>query len=186
MIRKIVAVWVSLAMLFGFVVIVDVVTDITRPVKAASTLYVGGIGPGNYTSIQWAIDNTSDGDTVFVYSGTYYENVVVNKTINFTGEDRDTTIIDGGGIGDVVNINVNWVNITGFTVTGSRIAPGNTGMKLHSIHNCTVFNNNVSNNYYGISLSESINCNLTKNYFITDGIYISGDTISHFNTHTIH
>ena len=30
-------------------------------------LYVGGSGPGNYTKIQDAIDNASDGDTLFVY-----------------------------------------------------------------------------------------------------------------------
>ncbi len=36
-------------------------------------LYVGGTGPNNYTRIQDAIDNASDGDTIFVYSGIYYE-----------------------------------------------------------------------------------------------------------------
>ena len=32
-----------------------------------NTLYVGGLGPNNYTIIQEAIDNASDGDTIFVY-----------------------------------------------------------------------------------------------------------------------
>jgi hypothetical protein len=35
----------------------------------AQTLYVGGSGPGNFTKIQDAVDNASDGDTVFVYDG---------------------------------------------------------------------------------------------------------------------
>ena len=61
-----------------------------------NTLYVGGSGPNNYTSIQDAIDNASDGDTIYVYSGIYYENVVINKRINLIGEDRNGTIIDGG------------------------------------------------------------------------------------------
>jgi len=30
--------------------------------------------------------------TVFVYNDLYYENVVVDKTINLIGEDRDNTI----------------------------------------------------------------------------------------------
>jgi hypothetical protein len=37
------------------------------PTSKGSWLYVGGSGPGNYTRIQDAIDDASDGDSVFVY-----------------------------------------------------------------------------------------------------------------------
>jgi len=61
-------------------------------------LYVGGTGEGNYSSIQDAIDNASDGDTVFVFNGIYYENVwIEDKSINLIGEDTENTIIDEGG-----------------------------------------------------------------------------------------
>jgi len=45
------------------------------------TLYVGGSGFGNYSTIQDAVDNASSGDTVYVYddSSPYIENVVVDK-----------------------------------------------------------------------------------------------------------
>ena len=46
------------------------------------TFYVGGSGPGNYTRIQDAINDSRDGDTVLVYNGTYYENIIVYKTLN--------------------------------------------------------------------------------------------------------
>ena len=46
-----------------------------------NTLYVGGDGPGNYSIIQDAIDNSSDGDTIFVYNGTYYEHLEVDKSL---------------------------------------------------------------------------------------------------------
>ena len=62
-----------------------------------NTLYVGGSGPNNYTRIQDAIDNASDGDTVFVYSGIYYEIIVVDKSITLKGENTENTIIDGLG-----------------------------------------------------------------------------------------
>ena len=55
-----------------------------------NTLYVGGSGSGNYTSIQEAIDETEDGDTVFVYddSSPYYE-------IIFVGDDKSIKLMGG-------------------------------------------------------------------------------------------
>ena len=50
---------------------IDSVKESIIPLRSGNTLYVGGTGPGNYTSIQNAVDNASDGDTVFVYDGTY-------------------------------------------------------------------------------------------------------------------
>ena len=35
------------------------------------TYYVGGTGSGNYSTIQNAINDASDGDTVYVFQGTY-------------------------------------------------------------------------------------------------------------------
>ena len=51
-------------------------------------LYVGGSGPNNYTSIQQAIDAAHNGDTIFVYSGVYYEHVRIYKSINLMGENE--------------------------------------------------------------------------------------------------
>ena len=53
--------------------------------------------PDDYPTIQEAIDNANNGDTVFVKSGIYYEEVEVDKSINLIGEDRNTTIIMGSG-----------------------------------------------------------------------------------------
>jgi parallel beta-helix repeat protein len=171
--RKVAAVWVSLLIMVSSIV---VLVEIADKVEAPTTLYVGGGGGGNYSKIQWAIDNASDGDTVFVYNGTYYEIVVVNKTITLTGENRDITIIDGGGSGDVVNVSSNWINITGFTIKGG-LGFSNSGIKLYGTTYCRVFNNNVSWNYNGIFLSEnSSNNSISENnisYNSRDGISIS-------------
>jgi parallel beta-helix repeat protein len=121
---------------------------------------------GAFTSIQDAINASKDGDTVFVYSGTYYENAVVNKTINLTGENRDNTIIDGGEYQDVVKITADWINMSGFTLknSGSAGYPDyDVGLELNNSNHCSVFNNNVSNNWFGIWLSYSLNNSIICN-----------------------
>ena len=52
-----------------------------KPLFNGNTLFVGGIGLNNYTKIQDAIDNSSDGDSVYVFddSSPYFENLVINK-----------------------------------------------------------------------------------------------------------
>ena len=52
------------------------------------------IVPDSYPTIQEAINNANEGDVIFVRHGTYYENLVVNKSVSLVGEDRETTTID--------------------------------------------------------------------------------------------
>jgi parallel beta-helix repeat protein len=148
--------------LFGFI-------TFESEVMSAKTIYVGGIGPLNYSKIQDAINVANPGDTVYVYSGIYYENVVVDESINLTGENREITIIDGGGSGNTVYVTSKCVNITGFTVTGSGSAT-NAGIYLDHIQNCYVFNNKISNNLHnGIYLRSSSNNDITKNNISSNG-----------------
>ncbi len=81
-------------------------------------LYVGGSGEDNYTRIQYAVNDANPGDTVFVYddSSPYNEHIVISKSINLIGEDKNTTIIDGKKVGNVVYISADRVNISGFTI----------------------------------------------------------------------
>jgi parallel beta-helix repeat protein len=153
----------------------DNIKKSSTPVSSGNTLYVGGSGEGNYTKIQYAIDNTSDGDTVFVYDdiSPYYENVFVDKSIQLIGENRDTTIIDAGGIGDVVYVSADWVNITGFTIQNSE--SHGIGIKTDSDFNCFSYNN-VLNNLHGFYLSGSIGNMIIGNNasYNNNGIFLWG------------
>ncbi|UCE37541.1 MAG: hypothetical protein JSW00_19145 [Thermoplasmata archaeon] len=118
---------------------------------AGDTIYVNETGSnGAYDSIQDAITAGFDGDTIFVYSGRYYEDVVVNKRINLTGEDRNITIIDGVGGGNVVFVSAPWVNITGFTIENGSCGINVTG------DNCCIYGNIIKNitGFPGTSITE--------------------------------
>jgi len=96
-----------------------------KPLSTArgNWLYVGGSGPGNYTTIQSAINDANPGDTVFVYndSSPYSEAVEVNRSISLIGEEKHTTVIDPGSIKDIpaLNISVDDVVVQGFTIQNS-------------------------------------------------------------------
>ena len=144
-----------------------------------TTLYVGGSEPGNYSKIQNAIDNASDGDAVYVYGGMYYENVVIRKSISLIGENKYTTIIDSNGSGDVVKISdVNWVNISEFSIQNGGSDWEGSGISIRQSDYTIITNNLIhSNLHYGIWLYLS-STNFVSNNIITSnnacGINIGG------------
>ncbi len=116
-------------------------------------------GGADYEKIQDAIDASEDGDTVRMWEGTYEENVVVDKSIDFIENGSETTTIDGGESGDVVQMTADWVNMSGFDISNSD----NHGIYLKGSNYCTITNNNCENNEYGISLFSSSDCKITNN-----------------------
>jgi len=140
----------------GTIILVDDDFDTTTP----------GWNVTHFNSIQDGIDAVAENGTVYIYNGTYYENVVVNKTIDLIGEDRNNTIIDGGGIGDVVYVSADWVNISGFCMINSGGTEIDAGIDVCSNFN-SISGNTVSNNCNGIGLSSFSNYNT-----------ISGNTVS--------
>jgi len=119
-----------------------------EPMSDGNWLYVGGSGEGNYTRIQDAIDNASDGDTVFVYddSSPYVENIVVDTSIYLLGEEKNTTIIDGATNGHGVNISADNVTIVGFSIQNCS---NGSGICIYS-NNTIITDNIISYNKIGI------------------------------------
>ena len=130
-----------------------------------NTFYVGGSGPGNYTKIQDAIDNASDGDTVFVYddSSPYYENIVINTSISLMGEDKNSTIIDGRGRSKVIIIknNTDYNQISEFTIINASV-----GIRCLSNYN-KIFNNKISDTVSGILLENFLVRKISLKHVIT-------------------
>jgi len=125
--------------------------------------------PQDYTTIQEAINAANEGDTIFVRNGTYYENVVVNKTVSLIGENRNTTILDGEEQRWPVAINhTSHVDFRGFTVQNSLgiYGYGGGGVYLEESDNCIVTDNILNNNQYGIGLYGSSNNVIYDNLLI--------------------
>jgi parallel beta-helix repeat protein len=171
--RKISSVVIFIVLILSSFIAIDIKFGLVKIVEG-ETLYVNTTGNGGaFTCIQDAIDNASDGDTVFVFSGTYYENVVVNKTISLVGEDRNTTEINGWNDGDVVLITRDYVNITGFNCTRAGSNLEDAGIELYSVQNCKVLSNNFRfGGYSGIRLYSSNNNTVEDNNISQRGFAI--------------
>lgn len=129
---------------------------------------VKNMGTGlTYTSIQLAIDFASSGDSLRVWSGTYNENVVINKQLTITGNGSATTVINGGGLGPAVNITAGGVYLRGFNITGTV---AQIGVLLYHVSGCHIENNTIYGNLEGVRLDGAANNVLKNNDVKSNGI----------------
>ena len=138
------------------------------------------IVPDDYPTIQEAINAANAGDTIHVKAGTYYENIVVNKTASLIGENRDTTIIDGRLKSGVVRVTANNVIVSGFTIKYGGSYPGG-GISLQGSIRVNITNNKITDNMGpGILLNPSSSFNIIKcNLIINNeaqGIYLDASS----------
>jgi nitrous oxidase accessory protein NosD len=164
-------------------------TEKSQSTSRDNWLYVGGSGPGNYTRIQDAIDNASDGDRIFVYNGTYHEALHVDKFLNIIGENRNTTCIDANFSYSAVTISHEFVYLYGFTIIGK-----NTSIQIDKdsdfiaiVNNNLSFNNGILCMYHStahlgnilwdnIFYSNTLGCFFAgNNNFIEDNVFIDND-----------
>lgn len=142
--------------------------------------------PVNYSTIQEAINAAIPGDTIFVDAGVFNENVKVNKTVELIGTGQSLAIVNASNPNDdVFSITSNYVNISGFTVSGAS-GVDKAGLKLQSVNHDNVSGNYIINNYYGILLATSNNSTATENTLTNNsyGFYLnssSGNSIYHNN-----
>lgn len=169
-------------------------------------IYVDDDGGADYTQIQNAIDDASDGDTIFVHNGTYYETLIINKSINLIGASKDKTIIDFQNTNEINQNNIVFIEADNCTIQELKIIGTGTtdsdtvGININASYN-TVSNNiilknyqgvyigedsknnnvswnAISNNLYGIATSYSDNNNISKNNISSSSLYGYGIYLS--------
>src|SRR2546425_9121993 len=127
-------------------------------VRAQNTILV----PGNYPTIQSAINAANNGDTVLVSAGTYVENInFIGKAITVTSSDGPaTTIIDGNHNGTVVTFNHSETAasvLSGFTIRNGYLDGGSgAGIAITSA-SPTITSNVVTSNHAAAGLGIFVN-----------------------------
>ncbi len=178
-------------------------SEIILSAKNSKIIYVDGDnvnGPWNgssehpYKTINDGVFNATEGDTVYVFNGTYYENVTIEKRLNLIGENKSLTIIDGRYQNYVINVIEYSVIIENFTIRNSGGYKENAGIKLDSNNNtikeCKFYrtksgvyiynsnNNQIKDctfhtNGEGIYIKSSNNCKVDESCLYHNGISVN-------------
>jgi parallel beta-helix repeat protein len=149
---------------------------------------VGSEDGKDFKTIQEAINAASQGDTIEVNTGKYFENVVVNKKLTLRGIGEPE--VDAMGRESAITLHADGILLEGFNATNSSCiwlqeiggALVLAGIRIKSSHNVVKNNKAVNNCGPGIALykskSNEIYDNLIEHNFY-HGIFIED---SSFNT----
>jgi parallel beta-helix repeat protein len=168
------------------IITILIITPFIGPVDAESDLLKV---PNEYATIQAALNASSDGDIIYVSPGIYNENIFINKNIKLIGESKNTTIITGSKIGDVIYAENCSMEIQNICIKESGTNTIDAGIKLKNANGCKIKDSEIQMNNYGVYTIFSTNITVEnsiifKNYY---GIfvYLSSDvTISHNTLYT--
>jgi parallel beta-helix repeat protein len=156
----------SLTLVLFLVVAGFFMIDFSLPDVQGATLYVGGSGGGNHSTIQEAINSADPGDTIYVYLGTYNEALVIGKTLTLMGESSHSTIIDSSGsLYGIQIFDTDYVNISGFTIDGANSA---------NVLLVNVNNSHIHDNIFTNAISSALRINpgsfndITENRFVNN------------------
>ncbi len=126
-----------------------------------------------YQYIQDAIDNASDGDTVFVYSGTYVVEtfIEINKSIELRGQSTDNTIVKAP-VDSLLFINKSNVSVSYFTFENLMITLVPFEIEefiiieppISKLYNIEISNNRIKNSIC-LLITEGINVKVSGNIF---------------------
>lgn len=167
--------------------------SINIPIACAGDIIVDVNGSEKYTSIQTAINESSNGDNIIVLSGVYIENLIVNKPLTITSKTGDPTDVTiKAPLPDVVAVDINSNNTVfkGITVASYYNLGQDYGIVIKDNENITVKNNILMGCEKGITIIRSYNCTIEENYI--EGkkggkgidLYLAGNNLIRRNTIT--
>ena len=165
------------------------------PINTGETLYVDDDnteGPWDGTinhpfkKIKDGLDNASDGDTVFVFSGSYNEAVRIRNQINLIGENKHTTIIEGNKRHHAIILYDGYITISGFTINNTDDWSGDGGIEIQNAWGTYTTHNTITDNIFknlktAIVVYQSPYNTISNNLIYKSGGFSLG-SISSYNT----
>jgi PGF-pre-PGF domain-containing protein len=167
-----------------FLLVINFVYSTDYYVSTIGSDSTGNGSSGNsWATIQYAINNVSTGDIIYVVNGTYIENVDVNKSVSLIGNGyQNTTIISLNPADHVFEVTSNNTNINGFSIDGNS-TNRTYGIYLNGypfgLSNSNISKNLFRNSQINIYANRPLNSFLLNNNIISNlnyggkGIYIT-------------
>ncbi|MDG6224348.1 MAG: PKD domain-containing protein, partial [Candidatus Thermoplasmatota archaeon] len=133
------------------------------------TITVDINGTGDYTSIQEAINNSKDGDTIFIKTGIYREFIKINRSIIFTSYDENKPTLD---MGSDKSLEI----ISDHVILSNIIMTGHFLIQLINVDNIIIDNCSFLDSRVAIELKRSSNIIIKNSLFekVRDGILDMG------------
>lgn len=153
-------------------------SQITSPI-IGKTIHVGGLEENNYTKIQNAIENSTNGDTIIIHSETFDEQITITKSIDLIAKIDHESIITSEKKGAVVKIHADYSYISGLTIKNNDKFWDSRAIDIYS-DNCAILRNNITDNRgYGIGLKSASHNKLVYNNINnnSNGIMLWGNSI---------
>lgn len=205
---------VAVAVILLFVSVSVIPSIPSKLISKGDIITVDDEGDGDYTSIKEAVNNANPGDTIEVYSGTYYEHSIVIDKDEITlkgisyelggGNDMGKPFIPGKGTATIIFVKKSNVTVSNFRIEnpwsgGLFVYPIRVGDQVVTYQeNVIISNNTISNSTHpGIYCSnkgkdikiidnEISHCNNSGILFdVFESSILTGNTITDVEGHGI-
>ena len=153
--------------------------------------YRDGSAEHPYRTISEAITLANVGDTIYVFSGTYNESLVVNKRISLIGgiDDKPSIISRGIELKYLIEITADYVTLENFSINDpGDFITSQYGALIHvTSNNVVVQKNNISHcDLWGIYLDSSDDNMISGNVINdTKGVFVSSSNNNVFSDNNI-
>ena len=137
----------------------------------------------DYFTIQEAIDDAENGNSITVDPGIYKEALTIDRELTIDGSGSNMTIINGEAMDlDVlIHLTADKVSLRGFGIIGNRSLDSCSGILVDS-NSSSIENNRILNCSISVHLRESESSTLSGNEMEMGGIFIEGAEEYHWST----